>query len=55
MLTGDEIKRAVDVLRASVRLGEGALFASIVLHEPHKETAFRQWKSGRCGRGVACA
>jgi len=32
MLTGDEISRAVAVLRDSGRLGEHALFASIVLH-----------------------
>src|SRR5207253_1387270 len=32
MLTGDEITRAVEVLRDSGRLGESALFASIVLH-----------------------
>ena len=42
MLTGDEIKRAVEILRASGRVPEAALFAHIVLHEPHKES----WRAG---------
>jgi primary-amine oxidase len=45
MLTGDEIDRAVAVLRDSGRLGDDALFASIVLHEPHKDV-LAQWKPG---------
>ena len=45
MLTGDEIKRAVEILRASGRVPEGALFAHIVLHEPHKDE-LAQWKPG---------
>ena len=45
MLTGDEIKRAVEILRASGKIPEGALFAHIVLHEPHKD-ALARWKPG---------
>ena len=45
MLNGEEVKRAVAVLRDSGRLPEGALFASIVLHEPVKEV-LAQWKPG---------
>ena len=45
MLTGDEIKRAVEILRASGRIPEAALFAHIVLHEPHKDELAR-WKPG---------
>jgi primary-amine oxidase len=45
MLTGDEITRTIEVLRASGRVPEGALFASIVLHEPDK-AALAQWKAG---------
>ena len=45
MLTGDEVKRAVAVLRDSGRLPEGALFASVVLHEPVKDV-LAQWKPG---------
>ncbi len=45
MLTSDEVARAVEVLRASRRIGDDALFASIVLHEPSKE-ALRSWKAG---------
>jgi len=45
MLTGDEINRAVGILRDSGRLGDDALFASIVLHEPHKDVLAR-WKPG---------
>ena len=37
MLTGEEIKAAVKVLRESGRVPDGALFAHIVLHEPHKD------------------
>src|SRR5262245_38935016 len=43
--TGEEIGRAAELLRASGRVPEGALFASIVLHEPEKD-AVAQWKSG---------
>ena len=45
MLTGDEIKRAVKILRESGRVPEAALFAHIVLHEPHKDELAR-WKPG---------
>jgi len=45
MLTGAEIKQAVKILRASGRVPEGALFAHIVLHEPHKDE-LAHWKSG---------
>jgi len=45
MLTGAEVTRAVEVLRGSGRLADDALFASIVLHEPHKEV-LRSWKAG---------
>jgi primary-amine oxidase len=45
MLTGDEITSAVHVLRASGRVGDGALFASIVLHEPAK-SELAEWKLG---------
>jgi primary-amine oxidase len=45
MLAGDEIARAAELLRATGRLPEGALFASIVLHEPEKEL-LAQWKPG---------
>ena len=45
MLTGEEIKQAVKILRASGRVPEGALFAHIVLHEPHKDELAR-WKEG---------
>jgi primary-amine oxidase len=45
MLTGDEITRAVELLRASGRIADGALFASIVLHEPAK-AELAQWKAG---------
>ncbi len=45
MLTGDEIVRATEVLRASGKVPQGALFASIVLHEPDK-AALAQWKAG---------
>ena len=45
MLTADEITRAVEVLRATGRVGEGALFAHVVLREPAKDELAR-WKSG---------
>src|SRR5689334_10947 len=45
MLTGEEITRAADIVRASGRVPEGALFAHMVLHEPPKEELAR-WKSG---------
>jgi primary-amine oxidase len=45
MLTGDEITRAVEILRASGELPDGALFAHIVLHEPSKES-LATWKPG---------
>ena len=37
MLTAEEVERAVAILSDSGRLPEGALFASIVLHEPAKD------------------
>jgi primary-amine oxidase len=45
MLSGDEVARATAVLRADSRVPDGALFASIVLHEPAKEQ-LAQWKPG---------
>ena len=45
MLTGDEVKRAVGVLRASGNVPDGALFASVVLHEPSKAD-LAAWKPG---------
>ena len=51
MLTGDEINRAVEILRASGRVPEGALFAHIVLHEPHKDELARV-EGGRSGRAA---
>ncbi|MDQ1478413.1 MAG: primary-amine oxidase [Actinomycetota bacterium] len=45
MLTAEEVTRAVAVLRDSGRLPEGALFASIVLHEPEK-AALAAWSPG---------
>ncbi len=45
MLTGEEIKSAVKILRDSGRVPESALFAHIVLHEPHKDELAR-WKAG---------
>jgi primary-amine oxidase len=45
MLTPEEVTRAVEVLRASGKVGDDALFASIVLHEPAKD-ALAQWKPG---------
>jgi primary-amine oxidase len=45
MLTGEEIKRAVKILRDSGRVPEGALFAHMVLHEPHKDEIAR-WSPG---------
>src|SRR4029450_10973046 len=45
MLTADEITRAVEVLRATGRVGDEALFAHVVLREPPKDELAR-WKSG---------
>lgn len=45
MLTGDEVVAAAGILRASGRVPEGALFASIVLHEPPK-SSLALWKQG---------
>jgi primary-amine oxidase len=45
MLTGAEIERAAEVLRASGRVAENALYASLVLHEPDKAD-LAQWKPG---------
>ncbi|HET6812063.1 MAG TPA: primary-amine oxidase [Acidimicrobiales bacterium] len=45
MLTGDEIDRAVAILRAEGRVPDGALFPSIVLHEPDK-AELASWKPG---------
>jgi primary-amine oxidase len=46
MLTGDEIKRATKFLRTSPKVPEGALFASVVLHEPEKAELAR-WSPGQ--------
>ena len=54
MLTGDEIKRAVE---DPARVGPGArsaLFAHIVLHEPHKDDA-RALEAGRSRSSGRCA
>lgn len=45
MLTGEEVVRAAEVLRAAGKVPEGALFASLVLHEPDKEV-LAGWKPG---------
>ncbi len=45
MLTGDEIERAVEIVRASGKVPEEALFAHVVLHEPPKDDLAR-WKCG---------
>jgi primary-amine oxidase len=45
MLTGDEIVRAVEVLRAERELPDGALFAHVVLEEPDKAVV-AAWKPG---------
>ena len=45
MLTADEITRAVEVLRATGRVGDDALFAHVLLREPTKDELAR-WKSG---------
>src|SRR3954454_9299203 len=45
MLTGDEITHGVEVLRASGRVPEGALFAGVVWPEPAKGDLAR-WKPG---------
>ena len=55
MLTGEEIERAVGIVRASGRIPDDAIFAHIVLHEPHKDE-LAHWKAGdpveRCVRLV---
>ncbi len=43
MLTGDEIIRTTEILRASGRVADTALFAHMVLHEPEKE-ALAGWQ-----------
>ena len=45
MLTAGEVTRATEILRDSGRLPDGALFASIVLHEPAKDV-LAQWNPG---------
>jgi primary-amine oxidase len=45
MLTADEVTRAVEVLRATGRVPESALFAHVVLHEPTKDV-LATWKDG---------
>src|SRR4051794_39853100 len=45
MLTGEEITRAAEIVRATGKLPEGTLFAHIVLDEPDK-AAFAAWKPG---------
>ena len=54
MLTGEEIKSAVKILRDSGRVPEGALFAHIVLHEPHKDEVAR-WKAGDPSSGASAS
>ena len=54
MLTGDEIERAVAIVRAHGRLPDDALFAHIVLHEPDKADA-RAVEGRRPGRSARCA
>ncbi len=39
MVTGDEITRAVEIIRATGRLTDAARFSHVVLHEPHKDVA----------------
>src|SRR4051794_9518035 len=45
MLTAEEIEIAVDVVRATGRLSDAALFAHVVLHEPGKDELAR-WQPG---------
>ena len=45
MLTGEEITRAIAVLKATGDVPEGALFAHVVLHETPKEEV-ASWKPG---------
>ncbi len=45
MLTGDEITRAVEILKATGDVPKGALFAHIVLHEPDK-AVLAAWRTG---------
>src|SRR4051794_37904031 len=45
MLTAEEIEVAVEVVKATGRLTDSALFAHVVLHEPDKDAA-AQWKPG---------
>jgi primary-amine oxidase len=45
MLTGDEILASREILKAAGKIGDDALFASIVLHEPEK-AALASWKPG---------
>ncbi|HEX5095273.1 MAG TPA: primary-amine oxidase, partial [Acidimicrobiia bacterium] len=45
MLSGDEVTKAAEILRASGKMPDGSLFAHLVLHEPAKEDLAR-WKTG---------
>ncbi|HEY3724739.1 MAG TPA: primary-amine oxidase [Acidimicrobiia bacterium] len=45
MVTGEEITRAVEIMRATGKLTDAARFAHVVLHEPDKD-ALAQWKPG---------
>jgi primary-amine oxidase len=45
MVTGDEITRAVEIIRGTGRLTDEARFAHVVLHEPTK-AALATWKLG---------
>jgi primary-amine oxidase len=45
MLTGEEVTRAADAVRASGKVGDDALFAAVVLHEPDK-AALATWQPG---------
>ena len=48
MLTGEEIERAVEIVRASGRIPDSAIFAHIVLHEAGKDD-LALWKAGELG------
>jgi primary-amine oxidase len=45
MLTGDEIVRAIQILRTAHELGEKAIFVHVILHEMDKD-ALAAWKPG---------
>ena len=41
MLTGDEVRRAVELVRADGRVGADSMFVHVVLHEPTKDALAR--------------